>query len=601
MNSATTNAGTQPAQSAHENKLNEASGMELEDALLQLGLIDQNQLELVKIESVNTGQPIEEIVEKMNLTSSENLIRAWGLVFGMSYINLEGTSVPTEILNHIPEHVAKKYKIVAFGEKDGRLQIAASDPHDLQALEALEFIKQQNNYNVDVFIAGESSLSYVLDQYGTLKKEVGKILEEATSEEIGTDDVGEEEIEDEDQLNKVIKDAPISKVVSIIIKYAVQSRASDIHIEAEEDQVRVRYRIDGNLAQKISLPKHLLPAIVSRIKIMSNLKIDEQRLPQDGRFRSKINNKDIDFRVSTFPSVNGEKVVMRILDTSEGILTMEQLGVTGHSFEVLEKNITKPHGMILATGPTGSGKSTTLYSFIDRLNNEKVNIVTLEDPVEYFMTGVNQSQVKSEIGYTFASGIRTILRQDPDIVMVGEIRDFETAEMAIHAALTGHIVLSTLHTNDAAGAIPRLVDMKIATFLIVSAINVIFAQRLVRRICPDCGQKKSPSPEELEKIKNEINKMSDAERNKINFNGMKIMVAKGCDKCQGLGYRGRIAIFEVLPINESIKDLVLKGASSSDVTKKAIEEGMLTLRQDGILKVLNGITTLDEVWHATKE
>ncbi len=588
-------------QNAHENKLTGAPGMELEDALLQLGLINQNQLELIKIESVNTGQPIEEIIEKMNLVSNENIIRAWGLVFGMPYINLEGTTIASETLHRIPEHVAKKYKIVAFGEKERKLQIAISDPHNLQALEALEFIKQQNNYNVDIFISSDKGISFILDQYGNLTKEVGKALEEVKPETIGIEEVSKEEVESESQLNKVIQDAPISKVVALIIKYAVSARASDIHIEASEDEVIIRYRIDGQLKKTITLPKHILPAIVSRVKILSNLKIDEQRLPQDGRFRSKIDDKEVDFRVSTFPSVNGEKVVMRILDTSAGILTLEQLGLIDYSFETLEKNIHKPHGMILATGPTGSGKSTTLYAILDRLNKESVNIVTLEDPVEYNMPGINQSQVKPEIGYTFANGLRSILRQDPDIVMVGEIRDFETAEMAVHAALTGHTVLSTLHTNDATGAIARLVNMKIETFLITSSVNIIFAQRLVRKVCPDCADIKEPNNTELEEIKNEVNKMPKLAREKINLAEIKVPNSKGCGKCQDMGYKGRVGIFEVLPINNEIQELILNGVHASEIKKKAIENGMITLKQDGILKVLKGITTLEEVWRVTKE
>lgn len=586
---------------SHENKVTEAGGMEIEDALLKLGLINENQLELIKIESVNTGEPIEEIVEKMKMVSPEDLIRAWGLVFGMPYIDLEDVNVNQDILFKIPENVARKYKIVAFAKKNGKLQIAISDPHNLQALEALEFIKQQNNYNVGIFIASDNGISYILNQYGTLRKEVGKALEEAIPENIGIEEVSEEEVEDKDRLNKVIQDAPISKVVSLIIKYAVSSKASDIHIEAEEKEIKVRYRIDGVLKQTITLPKHLLPAIVSRIKILANLKIDEQRLPQDGRFRNKFDGKEIDFRVSTFPSVNGEKVVMRILDTSTGILSLEQLGVMGSGFETLEKNIKKPHGMILVTGPTGSGKSTTLYAIIDRINNEGVNIVTLEDPVEYHMNGVNQSQIKPEIGYTFASGLRSILRQDPDVVMVGEIRDFETAEMAVHAALTGHIVLSTLHTNDAAGAIPRLIDMKVEPFLIASSVNVIVAQRLVRKVCSSCVTKRKPNAKELAAIREEINKMPEKEKKEINITDIKIPEPKGCDKCQETGYKGRIGVYEVFSVDKPIEELIVKEVSASSIAKKAIENGMLTLKQDGILKVLKGITTLEEVWRVTKE
>lgn len=588
---------------AHENKPTLINAkVDLETALLQLNLINPNQLELVKIESVNTGQSLEEVLKKMNIVSDKDLIKAWGVVYDMPFVDLEGQSVDPKILNIIPEYVAKKYKIVIFDKKDNRLQVALSDPHNLAGLEALEFIKQQNHYEADLFITTPEGINYVLDQYGTLKKEVTKTLEEIRPEEIGIEETEEEEdIEDKENLNKIIQDAPISKVVSLIIKYAVKSHASDIHIEPEENFLKVRYRIDGILRPTITLPKHLLPAIVSRIKILSNLKIDEQRLPQDGRFRSKIDNKQIDFRVSTFPSVNGEKVVMRILDVSTGILTLEQLGVSGRNFEVLEQNIKKPHGMILVTGPTGSGKSTTLYAIIDRLNNEGVNIVTLEDPVEYYIAGINQSQIRPEIGYTFASGLRSILRQDPDVVMVGEIRDFETAEMAVHAALTGHIVLSTLHTNDAAGAIPRLIDMRVEPFLIASSTNVVIAQRLVRKLCPNCLQKRKPQKEELEKIEAEVKKMPETEKEKINLDKIEIPIVKGCEKCQGIGYKGRIGIFEVLPVNKTIEELIVKEVSASEINEAAIKEGMITLKQDGILKVIQGITTLEEVWRVTKE
>jgi type IV pilus assembly protein PilB len=391
-------------------------------------------------------------------------------------------------------------------------------------------------------------------------------------------------------------------MVSVILKHAVEARASDIHIEPVFNETRIRYRIDGDLHTSLVLPRYIHSAIVSRIKVLSNLKIDETRIPQDGRIRLELEGRQIDFRISTFPLYSNEKVVMRILDTEEGVPTLEGLGFEGKNLNFMKDNIDKPHGMFLVTGPTGSGKSTTLYAVLNVLNTENVNIVTLEDPIEYYLKGVNQSQVKPDIGYTFAAGLRSILRQDPDIVMVGEIRDSETAELAIHAALTGHIVLSTLHTNDAFGAVPRLIDMKVEPFLISSTLNIVVAQRLVRKICSNCREKTEIPVALQDEIIAALTPVQNALPPEVKLQKpLTLWHGKGCPRCNDTGYAGRSAIAESLNINEEMKAIIADGANHEKVRGAFLRQGMLDLKQDGILKALRGVTTIEEVLAATKE
>jgi len=572
-----------------------------EEALVKLNLISPAELDLAKIEANKKKETLEQVLQEMGLVSGEDIIKAWAEVYGLSYVDLKDKKVAQEILYQIPEQVAKNYRLVAFDKKDNRLFVAIENPKNLQALEALEFIKEKNNFAVDLFVASSASIQFVLDQYGTLTGEVGKTLEEIPID-LNVDEVAKEKVESAVELEKVVAEAPISKLVAILIKYASSARASDIHIEPQENKIIVRYRIDGVLQPTLELPKHIHPALVSRIKILSNLKIDETRLPQDGRFHTIVGNKKIDFRVSTLPTSNGEKVVMRLLEKTAGLLTTKQLGLAGRALEVVEEAIKKPHGMLLVCGPTGSGKTTTLYALLQELNKPGVNIVTLEDPIEYKIEGINQSQINPEINFTFANGLRSILRQDPDIVMVGEIRDFETAEMAVHAALTGHLLLSTLHTNDAAGAIPRLIDMRVEPFLIASTVNAILSQRLVRKICPDCKESYSPSTKEIALIEEEIKKMPPQVQKGLKLPSPLILYrGKKCGKCNQTGYQGRLGIFEALKMTEAIEVLTLKRASASDIAQVAINEGMLTLRQDGFLKALAGITSLEEVLRVTSD
>jgi type IV pilus assembly protein PilB len=515
------------------------------------------------------------------------------------YINLSQKTIPKKILSKIPEYIARLYQAVPvdIDEQSKKLVVAMVDPEDYQAI---EFIKKKTGYQIEPRLSTNADIGRVLDQYSGIETEVagaikGTELAGAVKEAAAETGVPTEKKEE------VTSEAPTARVVQSILRRAVSSKASDIHIEPEEDDVIVRFRIDGVLQKVLTLPKKIQASIISRVKILSGMKIDEQRLPQDGRFEIKMHDRDIDFRVSTFPSINGEKVVMRILDKTTGILSLDELGLTGDGFKRLDEAIHKSHGMALVTGPTGSGKTTTLYAVIDRIMNVGVNIVTLEDPVEYQIKGINQGQVRTDIGFTFAKGLRSIVRQDPDIIMVGEIRDLETAEMAVHAALTGHIVLSTLHTNDAAGAIPRLIDMGVEPFLITSSLATVVGQRLARKICEECRVEEKISSEVLDEIKKGIAALPKNERVKYQGKALKFYKGQGCAACGKSGYKGRIGIFEVLPMTESIGALALKKVGAGTITKKALEEGMITMKQDGIIKAFAGKTTIEEIWRVTKE
>lgn len=577
-----------------------ASPVKFQNALRELNLLNDQQIELLRVESINSGRPIEDIARDMGLLGQEEIVKAWGQVMNLPYVDLRTETIPKDILNKIPEAVGKNYNIVAFEEvNDSRYKVAVSDPRNIQALEALEFVAKKSNFRVDLHIASRNSITAGISQYGNLTGEVENVLKDATAD-LDIEDV-KEDVDTAGQLEKLVSEAPIAKAISAILKYAVKNSASDIHIEPGEQDIKCRYRLDGVLVNTLTLPKKAQNALTSRVKILSNLKIDETRVPQDGRFGGIFEGKEIDFRVSTFPTVNGEKTVMRLLDKAGGVKTLEEIGITGRGFDKLVEGLAKPWGMTIVTGPTGSGKSTTLYASLSRLNNVGVNIVTLEDPVEYHMDGINQSQINTAINYTFASGLRSILRQDPDIVMVGEIRDEETAEMAVHAALTGHIVLSTLHTNDAAGALPRLVDMGVEPFLISSSVNTLVAQRLVRRICQKCKQEFTMTGEQIQAIEEIVANMPKQVKAKLRpIKEYTFLHGVGCDTCNKTGYKGRQGIFEVLPMSEAIKTLLVKHASASEINDKAIEEGMVTMQQDGILKVLAGITTLEEVLVRTK-
>lgn len=510
----------------------------------------------------------------------------------VAYTDLSKITVPKEVLALLPENIAVKYKAVPIALEKDQLTIAMADPEDIEAKEIIKKITQKSIVSK---LSSEEEIGHILDQYSGLEGELSEAIKEGESE------IEEVAPETMTVSESVSDNAPAARIVTSLLRRAIRDKASDIHIEPSEKEIIIRFRIDGILQKSAELPKEVQAAVISRIKILSNLKIDEQRLPQDGRFSINFDDRKIDFRISTLPTSCGEKIVMRVLDKASGILTVEQLGLRGKALDDLKMVMEKSNGMILVTGPTGSGKTTTLYALIDKLYTEGINIVTLEDPIEYRMPGINQSQVNAEIDYTFASGLRSIVRQDPDIIMIGEIRDGETAEMAVHAALTGHVVLSTLHTNDSAGAAPRLIDMGVEPFLLTSSINAVIGQRLGRKICEDCKEEITLPEEEVNKIKAEIEKMSEMEKKQIKTKEYKFYHGKGCKVCNNSGYKGRVGLFEILVVSEKIKELILKKESSYRIEEQAINEGMITMLHDGLLKVLDGLTTIEEVWRTTKE
>lgn len=520
---------------------------------------------------------------------------------GIPYLQ-EVPKINDELLQIISQDVAATNQIMAFERSGKNVKVAIVDPQNTNALNILRFIAEKRKLEFDLYLVSESMFKEMFSLYSGGAE---KAIEEAM-ELMQNDDSEEEmyETEQKEAQSDNLQSAPVTKLLSVVIKHAIEGKASDIHIEPLGKEYRVRFRVDGILYASLAIPKGVGRAVVSRIKILSNLKIDEKRKPQDGRFKIVENGHRVDFRVSTLPITEGEKVVLRILDTGNKVIDFESMGLIGQGKEILQKNIMEPFGIILMTGPTGSGKSTTLYACLDVLNREERNIITLEDPVEYTISGINQSQINPEIGYTFASGLRSILRQDPNVIMVGEIRDSETAELAIHAALTGHLVLSTLHTNSSIGAIPRLVDMGIEAFLLASSLKVVGAQRLIRRICPNCKQETNIPERVLEFINAEIKKIPVVEMEKYGIdikNGIHMYEGKGCEECGNTGYKGRIAIFEALEIDDKLKEIISeKNSVEVEVQKYAESNGMITMKQDGIVKVLKGLTTLSEVERVTE-
>ncbi len=560
----------------------------LADILVADKVIDAQVASQVNVESLNAGVSVEEILIRKKIVTPEQLARAKARQFGIPFVTLTGKGISPDILTFVPEAVARRYNLIPFDldQKANILMVAMSDPLDLQVI---EFVERKSGKKIKPYLAlAEEIEGTIEEQYGqNLVTEVSAALKETTIPAIRTVEAG--------KLGEVIREAPIAKIVSTLLEFAVKSRASDIHIEPGEGKTRVRYRIDGILHEKLALPKSVHDAVVSRIKILSNMKIDERRIPQDGRFNFKMGDEEVDLRISTLPTSNGEKVVMRLLKKTGGIPTLNELGLRGIALKNLENAITRPHGIILVTGPTGSGKTTTLYSVLSRLNTTQVNIVTLEDPVEYQISGVNQVQINPTAGLTFATGLRSFLRQDPNIILVGEVRDSETAGLAVQAALTGHLVFSTLHTNNASTALPRLLDMGAEPYLIASVLNAVVGQRICRRICPSCREPYEPTKDIVEDIKKVLGQLFPANQ------AIKLYKGKGCLECNKTGYLGRVGIFEVLPVSEKVARLVLERASAANVEVQAVNEGMITMKQDGYLKAIEGVTTLEEVLRVAQD
>ncbi|MDQ3198357.1 MAG: Flp pilus assembly complex ATPase component TadA [Verrucomicrobiota bacterium] len=563
-------------------------GERIADVLIEDGLLLPNQLEeAINIQKQQGGRLLKILTDKQ-FVSDQDMTFSMGRCLNTPPINLAKVRVPEEILNLVPRDMAKTHKLVPIARLENKLFVAMADPTNVLAVDDL---KRRVQLEIVPMIATEKAVGDALSGVHNTGAQMSEVLKQVAKEAAGEVEVQSSKREDIDldRLATDSEDAPVIKIVNLILAQAIKEKASDIHIEPFQRTLKLRYRIDGELIAAESPPKALQLAITSRIKILAGLNIAERRVPQDGRFRIKVMGKEVDLRISILPTSHGEKVVIRILDKSALAGSIDTMGMDEETIAKFRKAIDAPHGMILVTGPTGSGKTTTLYSVLQELNSPQYNIVTVEDPIEYELMGVNQVAARPDIGLDFASALRSILRQDPDIVMVGEIRDNETADIAVKAALTGHQVLSTLHTNDAAGAIARLDDMGIEPFLISSSVIMCCAQRLVRRVCVNCREEFLPEPEMFERLN-----MEPAE-------GATFYQGVGCDRCKNRGYSGRAAIIEALPVTESIRRLIIKRASATVIKNQAITEGMKTLRMVGIDKAMEGITTLEEVWRVTAE
>ena len=587
----------------------------IEKVLQQGGVVNESQLAELQLAAERSHMTLQQMAIEEKVITSSGLAQMISEHIGVPFVEIEPKDIPKDILLKIPEHIARQYNVVLFHQDtDGTLSLAMEDPDDVQAL---NFIQKEIGYNLKVYLTTQENILDCLENYrGELDQELDEVIA------VQQDTVQEEtQAVTEDQF---AENSPIAQTVNLLLEYAIKSHASDIHIEPREEFVQVRYRIDGVLKEVNKLPRNVLGALVSRIKILSNLKIDERRVPQDGRFKIRVSGKQYALRVSTLPIADGEKVVMRILDESNQSVTLEQLGYWGRSLITIKEAMAQPNGMILVTGPTGSGKSTSLFSVLSELNTPDVNISTIEDPVEYKIPGVNQTQTNPKAGMTFASGLRALLRQDPNIIMVGEIRDSETANLGVQAALTGHLVFSTLHTNNAATCLPRLLDMEIEPFLIASTVKAVVGQRLVRRLCSFCRQQRTPEAEEKRIILDLITSTDteaisyihalEAQAAKENIGGDAPLSTSqeeitqlwhadpnGCDECNHTGFKGRIGIYEALDISIAVQKLITANATSNDIQEEAIKENMVTMQTDGLVKALRGVTTIEEVLRVTRE
>jgi type IV pilus assembly protein PilB len=571
------------------------------ERLQEQGELTAQEVEQAEQKAARLNKNVEKVILGKDYVPRDEWLQTKGEVLDYPYRDVRTKSAQKKALNLVPVETARRYNLVPIELEGDLLRVGMIDPTNTDAKEALRFIASRKGLDLDIYLISREGYQHILRQYESFEGEVKQALE-------GLEKKRREEEEKEGERVKIAKpiaaESPVSKVVSVILRYGVETEASDIHIEPLENSIKVRFRIDGVLHTSLYLKKSIHSAIVTRIKILSELKIDETRVPQDGRFHAEIDEKKIDFRVSTFPTANGEKAVLRILDPEAGIFDLKGLGLQGRNLEVVKEAIHEPYGMILSSGPTGSGKTTTLYTALNILNQESVNIVSLEDPVEYFIEGVNQSQVKPEIGYSFASGLRHILRQDPDIIMAGEIRDEETASLATHAALTGHLLLSTVHTKDAVGIVPRLLDMDVERYLLPTTLSLGIAQRLARTLCSDCKEKFQPPKKIQESIREAWEKIPEEQREQLEVDPtwpLELYKAEGCEACGGTGYRGRTAIFEVLKTTPQLEEIISQDLSETNLRKEAKRQGMINMFQDGVIKVLEGIISYEDLLRVTKQ
>lgn len=551
----------------------------LKKVIVGSGFVQEKDFDDAAKAASELDKEITDVLIFRGLINEETVAKLISEHFDVAYSNVSKINIPEEVLSLVPEKMARVYRIMPFEKEGNSLHLAMEDPENF---EALEFAKRQTGLDVVPFYSDKENITRALGQY---KKGIKEDFQKIISENL-------KKASKEEDLAKAAEEVPIVRILDSILSYAISEKASDVHIETQEEEVVVRFRIDGMLRDIVKLSRGVEAALIARIKILSNLKIDEHRIPQDGRHKFSMEDQIVSLRISIIPGFYGENVVMRILREGNRPQSLEELGLTGRGLEVLRANITKPHGMILVTGPTGSGKTTTLYSVLNILNTIEVKICTIEDPIEYAMARVTQIQVNPKTGLEFSAGLRALMRHDPDIIMVGEIRDQETAEIAIHSALTGHLVLSTLHTNTAAGAIPRFIDMGVEDFLLASTLNVVMAQRLLRKICNNCIAKYSPTESIVKKLSKDLD---------VSLEGQKYYRGQGCDECNHKGYRGRIGIYEVMEVTEKLRNLITQRATSDELQKEAVNEGMATMLQDGLDKVSSGLTTIEEVIRVVRE
>ena len=560
------------------------------DLLVSKGLVTDKARTIAE-DLTSRGKTLQQALVGGKYVSEVDFAKAQAEALGLDYMDLSDVTLDPEVVGLIPKQTLQTFDIAPLSFKDNVLEVVLKDPQDYRAIESLEFLAGEKGWKLLVHTAPPSQINKLLKSMSGLQAEVDVALEQAK----GKFDERKEEDEEKGTIEEVIKGAPVSRMLSVIMRHAVEGGASDIHIEPVGNESRIRYRIDGVLRTSLSLPIYVHPAIVSRVKVLANLKLDETRIPQDGRIRQEINGKNIDFRISTLPVVDHEKVVMRILDTTAGAPTLEQLGFRKQYIDIIMEEIKKPHGLFLITGPTGSGKSTTLFSGLTILNSDGVNISTLEDPVEYYVAGVNQSQIRPEIGYSFATGLRSLLRQDPNVIMVGEIRDKETAELAIHASLTGHLIFSTLHTNDVHGLVPRLIDIGVEPFLLAATMNLGIAQRLARKICQYCKEEEKIPEKLVKQIEDELTRIPKEYLTEQHLKTPHVFYhGKGCPRCGDSGYSGRTAVAELFQFTPQAQALVEKGFPKDEFIKEFERQGKITLRQDLILKAIEGITSIEE-------
>ena len=555
----------------------------LGESLVAEGIITKEQLKQAQTEERHTGQRLRNTLVKMGFIAEEDLVAFLSSKLGLPRIELGNYLIDQKVIDLIPEHLARKHQLIPILKIGTRLTCAMLDPWNVFALDE---VRMKTSFTIEPAVATEGEIKKALDQYYAAKGNMEDLIKSMGEDKLGIK-VGEEL--DARKLKGVVEEPLVIKLVNLIIMKAIGERASDIHIEPEETVLKTRLRVDGMLHEVPSPPKHLQSALLSRIKIMANLDIAERRKPQDGRFTVRMSGKTVDIRVSSVPTVYGENIVLRLLDVSTALLNLTQLGFSKDVLKNFGKLIVRPHGIVLVTGPTGSGKTTTLYSALNKINTVEKNIITVEDPVEYKLEGIRQIQVNPKVDLTFANGLRSILRQDPDVIMVGEMRDYETSEIAIQAALTGHLVFSTLHTNDAPGAVTRMVDMKVEPFLVSSSVIGVLAQRLVRTVCPKCKESYAPTEEALKDIGIDV-------KSKIKF-----YKGKGCQACSDTGYKGRIGIYELMIIDDEIRNLIIAKTSAEEIRKEALKKGMIPLKTDGIEKVRSGTTSIEEVLRVTEE